>query len=155
MESSSIKLDQLHFYPYHENFQKKVRHFHTSFGFNNNLSITPSLAQLMRLLVVIKSNCVRCVVLHTKIASDMNIAGEKINQLFNYEDSDVFTLQEKIALCYAHTLVLGAPNGFNKCAEALKANFSEAKIIEMAIIVLSMKEWAQEHLNKGAITFYT
>jgi alkylhydroperoxidase family enzyme len=69
---------------------------------------------------------------HVSLAQEIGVTSEQIEALSRWQNSPVFTEQEKLALRLAEEVTNG-PGASAECMEALKGKFSEAEIVELVL----------------------
>lgn len=82
-----------------------------TFGYQADLEMSQKLAQLLCLRVAQINNCTYCLILHSKVAREINIFPAKIDCLGSWWESDLFGRKEKAALAYCDALTDGKKNG--------------------------------------------
>ena len=102
------------------------------------------LKELCRVKIAFEHTCGYCSTVRSNAAKDMGLSEEKIQQVWNYENSDVFSDREKLALRFAdylkHDIAKADDDAFY---EELKAHFSESEIIELGM-------WCAENVGAGS-----
>ncbi|MCB0447966.1 MAG: carboxymuconolactone decarboxylase family protein, partial [Gelidibacter sp.] len=78
-----------------------------AFGYTADLATDKQLSQLLRLRVAQKNECAYCVILHAKMAREIGIAEEKVDNISSWYNSELFTTKEKAALAYCDALTEG------------------------------------------------
>ena len=102
------------------------------------------LKELCRVKIAFEHTCGYCSTVRSTAAKDMGLSEEKIQQVWNYENSDIFSDREKLALRFAdylkHDISKADDDAFY---EELKAYFSESEIIELGM-------WCAENVGAGS-----
>ena len=102
------------------------------------------LKELCRVKIAFEHTCGYCSTVRSNAAKDMGLSEEKIQQVWNYENSDMFSDREKLALRFAdylkHDIAKADDDAFY---EELKAHFSESEIIELGM-------WCAENVGAGS-----
>lgn len=93
------------------------------------------LKELCRVLISAKHQCGYCSTVRSATAKRHGLSEEKLMAALNYESSDLFSPQERMALRFA-TIYLEPGNGLDddQLYEDLKQHFCEEEIIELAIV---------------------
>ena len=102
------------------------------------------LKELCRVKIAFEHTCGYCSTVRSNAAKEMGLSEEKIQQVWNYENSDMFSDREKLALRFAdylkHDIAKADDDAFY---EELKAHFSESEIIELGM-------WCAENVGAGS-----
>ena len=102
------------------------------------------LKELCRVKIAFEHTCGYCSTVRSTAAKDMGLSEEKIQQVWNYENSDMFSVREKLALRFADYLKHDISKADNDAFyEELKAHFSESEIIELGM-------WCAENVGAGS-----
>jgi AhpD family alkylhydroperoxidase len=120
------------------------------FGFRAELTLSPRLAELLRLRVALLEPCPYCLVLHTREAHRIGIPSEVIAMLPGWRETDVFSEAEKAALAYCEALTSYDVLGFPSLHDELCTFFSEVEVAEIAAVTINMNVWTRLKLAQGA-----
>lgn len=102
------------------------------------------LKELCRVKIAFEHTCGYCSTVRSNAAKDMGLSEEKIQQVWNYENSDMFSVREKLALRFADYLKHDISKADNDAFyEELKTHFSESEIIELGM-------WCAENVGAGS-----
>ena len=102
------------------------------------------LKELCRVKIAFEHTCGYCSTVRSNAAKDMGLSEEKIQQVWDYEASDVFSVREKLALRFADYLKHDISKADNDAFYSeLKAHFSESEIIELGM-------WCAENVGAGS-----
>ena len=102
------------------------------------------LKELCRVKIAFEHTCGYCSTVRSTAAKDMGLSEEKIQQVWNYENSDMFSVREKLALRFADYLKHDISKADNDAFyEELKTHFSESEIIELGM-------WCAENVGAGS-----
>ena len=102
------------------------------------------LKELCRVKIAFEHTCGYCSTVRSTAAKNAGLSEEKIQQVWNYEDSDMFSVREKLALRFADYLKHDIARADNdEFYVELKAHFSESEIIELGM-------WCAENVGAGS-----
>ncbi|NUM30986.1 MAG: carboxymuconolactone decarboxylase family protein [Bacteroidetes bacterium] len=131
--------------------QLEPKAYEVLYAMENYISTTDikySLRQLIKIRVSQINKCAYCIELHT---SDARKAGETENRLYAlsaWEESPLFSDEERVVLAFAEEITNIAEHGVNDITfENLKKHFSENQIAQIIIIVNQINFW-----NRIAVT---
>lgn len=116
-----------------------------------NSSIEPELLELMKLRASYQNGCAYCVDMHTK---DARAAGESEQRLFAvpvWRETPFFTPRERAALAWTESVTALAAGGVPKHVyDAVRAEFSEAEIVDLTLAVVAINCWNRIAISLGA-----
>ena len=121
------------------------------FGYTAELSLSPRLAELLRLRVAQLNPCSYCLILHTQVANRLGIPSEVVAHLAGWRESAMFSQVEKVALAYCEGLTLYDLAHFAELHDELRAHFDEKEVAEIAAVIINMNVWTRLKLAQGAI----
>lgn len=102
------------------------------------------LKELCRVKIAFEHTCGYCGTVRSSAAKEAGLSEEKIQEVWNYENSDMFSAREKLALRFAdylkHDISKADDDGFY--AE-LREHFSESEIVELGM-------WCAENVGAGS-----
>lgn len=112
---------------------------------NNEGQLPRDLKELIRVKIAFDHTCGYCSTVRSNAAREAGLTEERIQQLWNFENSDAFSAREKMALRFAHYI----KHDIDKADDdafyaALGEHFSAAEIVELGL-------WCAE--NEGAGKF--
>ena len=112
---------------------------------NNEGQLPRDLKELCRVKIAFDHNCGYCSTVRSSAAKDAGLTEERIQELWDFENSDAFSPREKLALRFAHYIKHDIDKADDDAFYAeLSENFSEAEIVELGL-------WCAE--NEGAGKF--
>jgi len=97
--------------------------------------LSPTLRSLLTVRVSQINHCAFCVDINTSTLIKHGVSQDKIEALFHWRDSDLFTVEEQLALEYAEAMTLPEPGVGDELRLRLKAAFSEDTIIELTGVI--------------------
>ncbi len=117
--------------------------------YSERCSIAPGLRRLVEVRTSQINGCTYCVLVHGRQAKGLGESEERLNAVDGWRDSDLFADHERAALAWTEDVTLIAESGApDDRYEALKAFFTEAEIVDLTFIILSMNAW-----NRLAVSF--
>ena len=81
------------------------------------------------------NNCEFCVDMNSHLFFESKGEAEKIIQLKSWQDNDIYSLKEKVALEYAETITITGRNVSQELQAKLLENFKKKDIIELTAII--------------------
>lgn len=118
-------------------------------GNADNLPLDPKLAELVRLLVSIRSRCAYCTILHSKEARDLGILPAKIDALPAWRETQVFTEAEMAALNYAEVISDENEREMQAAHDQLSGQMDAAQIEALLMVIVNMNVWTRIFLAQG------
>lgn len=111
----------------------------------SNDGILPrDMKELCRVKIAFDHACGYCSTVRSSAAREAGLTEEKIQQVWDFETSDAFSVREKLALRFAHYLKHDIASADDDAFYAeLKANFSEPEIVELGL-------WCAENVGAGS-----
>ena len=128
--------------------------FAKAFGYTaEDLTIEPTLAQLLRLRVSQLGHCTFCMALHAQAARDMGATRAQVDTLSAWWETDLYSDAERAALAYCDALTLQAETSarrpFQEAHEAVAEHFAERQVTDLAAIVINMNAWTRLKMASG------
>lgn len=109
-----------------------------------NGELPVDLKELCRVKIAFEHTCGYCSTVRSTAAKNAGLSEEKIQQVWDYENSDVFSVREKLALRFADYLKHDIARADNDAFYAeLKAHFSDSEIVELGL-------WCAENVGAGS-----
>ncbi len=103
------------------------------------------LKELCRVKIAFDHTCGYCSTVRSSAAKNAGLSEDKIQQVWDFENSDVFSLREKLALRFAHYIKHDVEKADSDAFyDELKEQFTEPEIVELGL-------WCAE--NEGAGKF--
>lgn len=102
------------------------------------------LKELCRVKIAFEHTCGYCSTVRSTAAKEAGLSEEKIQQVWDYEKSDIFSKREKLALRFAdylkHDIAKADDDAFYV---ELREHFSESEIVELGL-------WCAENVGAGS-----
>jgi AhpD family alkylhydroperoxidase len=147
---SGVRFENTRFDPDLTPFHDIAKQMAARFGYRAELSLSPRLAELLRLRVAQLNPCAYCLILHTDVAARLGIPAEVIAHLASWRESDMFSHAEKVALAYCEGLTVYDIAQFGALHDELRIHFDEKEVAEIAAVVINMNVWTRLKLAQGA-----
>jgi AhpD family alkylhydroperoxidase len=103
----------------------------------NNSPVNPSICALAELRVSQINGCAYCCRLHTNEARKLGIQQEKLDALPGWQNSSLFTDEEKIVLQWAEA-VTHLDKDLKSAKEKLLTIYSEKQVVDLTAIIALM-----------------
>jgi AhpD family alkylhydroperoxidase len=145
-----VRFENTRFDPDLTPFHDLAKQMAARFGYRAELSLSPRLAELLRLRVAQLNPCSYCLILHTDVATRLGIPSEVIAHLASWRESDLFSHPEKVALAYCEGLTVYDIAQFAALHDDLRIHFDEKEVAEIAAVVINMNVWTRLKLAQGA-----
>lgn len=111
----------------------------------NEGELPRDLKELCRVKIAFDHTCGYCSTVRSNAAKEVGLTEERIQQLWNFEESDAFSPREKMALRFAHYIKHDISKAdSDEFYDELREHFSESEIVELGL-------WCAE--NEGAGKF--
>jgi AhpD family alkylhydroperoxidase len=114
-----------------------------------NVSLEPSLVELVKIRASQINGCAYCIYMHTKAAREIGETEERLYLLNAWRESPLYSDRERAALAWTESLTLisetHAPDGDY---ETLKAHFTDKERVELTLVISAYNAW-----NRFAIGF--
>jgi AhpD family alkylhydroperoxidase len=146
-----VRFENSRFDPDRTPFHGLAKQMAAQFGYRAELGLDPRLAELLRLRVALLNPCSYCLILHTRVAAELEIPPEVIAHVASWRESAMFSDAERAALAYCEGLTLYDVAGFGELHERLRLHFDEQEIAEIAAVIINMNVWTRLKLAQGAI----
>ena len=147
---AGVRFENTRFDPDLTPFHDLAKQMAAQFGYRAELSLSPRLAELLRLRVAQLNPCSYCLILHTEVAARLGIPSEVIAHLASWRESDMFSHAEKVALAYCEGLTVYDIAQFAALHDELRIHFDEREVAEIAAVVINMNVWTRLKLAQGA-----
>ncbi|MCP2366931.1 AhpD family alkylhydroperoxidase [Agromyces flavus] len=145
-----MRFENTRFDPDGTPFHDLAKQMAAQFGYRAELALDPRLAELLRLRVAQLNPCSYCLILHTRVAAELEIPPEVIAHLASWRESAMFSDAERAALDYCEGLTLYDVARFGDLHERLRAHFEEQQVAEIAAVIINMTVWTRLKLAQGA-----
>jgi len=117
--------------------------------YSDHCSIEAALRRLVEVRTSQVNGCSHCIRVHRRQVLRLGEAEARLDALEDWRSSDLFQESERAVLAWAEDVTLIAASGAPEAGyQALRAFFSEAEIVDLTFIILSMNAW-----NRLAISF--
>lgn len=111
---------------------------------SNEGQIPRDLKELMRIKIAFDHTCGYCGTVRSNAAREVGLTEDRIQELWDFENSDAFNLREKLALRFCHYIKNDIEKADNDAFYAeLRAEFSETEIVELGL-------WCAENVGAGS-----
>lgn len=113
-------------------------------AFANEGELPADLKELCRVKIAFEHTCGYCSTVRSTAAKNAGLTEEKIQQVWDYENSDVFSKREILALRFADHLKHDIAKADNDAFYTeLKEHFTESEIVELGL-------WCAENVGAGS-----
>lgn len=114
-------------------------------------TIEPLLQELIKIRVSQINGCAFCLNYHTSDAIKMGETNQRLFLLNTWDETDLFTQKEKIAVDFAEKITLIADYTMDESSyEQLSVHFTDKEIFDLMLITTQINSW-----NRINITFNT
>ena len=111
--------------------------------------LEPSLIELIKTRASQINGCAFCIHMHTRDARKHGETEERLYLLNAWRESPLYTARERAALAWTEALTLVAEtHAPDDSWEAVRAEFSEAEIVKLTVLIGTINLW-----NRIAISF--
>ncbi len=105
-------------------------------------TLPPLIVELVKVRISQINGCAYCLGIHVPRARRFGATRDQLDTLAAWQDSTVFSPQERAALAWAESVTLVAPNFVpDRDWEALSAQFTERERIELTIAIVEINAW--------------
>ncbi len=113
-------------------------------AFSNEGELPADLKELCRVKIAFEHTCGYCSTVRSQAAIDAGLSEEKIQEVWDYENSSILSVREKLALRFADHLKHDISKADNdEFYVDLKKEFTESEIIELGM-------WCAENVGAGS-----
>lgn len=114
-----------------------------------NVSLEPSLVELVKIRASQINGCAYCIYMHTKAAREIGEAEERLYLLNAWRESPLYSDRERAALAWTESLTLiSQTHAPDEDYAAFKEHFSDKEQVELTLVVSAYNAW-----NRFAIGF--
>lgn len=114
-----------------------------------NVSLEPSLVELVKIRTSQINGCAYCIYMHTKAARELGEAEERLYPLNAWRESPLYSERERAALAWTEALTLiSQTHAPDEDHATLKAHFSDKEQVELTLLISAYNAW-----NRIAIGF--
>ena len=117
---------------------------------NNGTGLEVSLRGLVRLRASLMNGCEYCIRLHTRELQTLNETAERIAEVENWRDSELYTKRERAALAWAEA-VTNIQDGHAPDAvyEAVRAQFTDVETVNLTLVITTINAWNRISIALG------
>ena len=117
---------------------------------NNGAGLEPSLRELVRLRVSLMNGCEYCIVLHTSELNKVNETAERIAEVAEWRDREIYTKREQAALAWAEALT-NIQNGHapDVLYEGVRKQFTDVETVNLTLVIASINAWNRISIALG------
>jgi AhpD family alkylhydroperoxidase len=114
-----------------------------------NVSLEPSLVELVKIRASQINGCAYCIYMHTKAAREHGEAEERLYLLDAWRESPLYSDRERAALAWTEALTLiSQTHAPDEDYAAFKEHFSDQEQVELTLVISAYNAW-----NRFAIGF--
>ena len=147
----NVTFQNTRFDPSQNGFSRLASAMAAEFGYSAQLGGDPRLLQLLRLRVAQLNPCSYCLILHTEVATRIDISAVVIAHLPSWRESTMFSVKDRAALEYCEALTVFNQERFALAHDELRVHFTEDEVAEIAAVVINMNVWTRLKLAQGAV----
>lgn len=100
-----------------------------------NSPLDPSLISLLNTRVAQINQCPFCIDLNASFLQQQNISNEKILELTNFQNSDLYSEKEKAALLFAEAVTRNITDTYDSTVSHLKEYFNDDEVVEITAVI--------------------
>jgi AhpD family alkylhydroperoxidase len=113
-------------------------------------AIDKGLRELIKIRVSQINGCSYCLDMHTKDARKLKVSEEKIDNLRNWKESDIFNDKEKIAFELAENITLVSEKGVSdELYLQVREHFDEKDYVDLVMIINQINMWNRLSISMG------
>ena len=118
---------------------------------NNGTGLEASLRGLVRLRASLMNGCEYCIRLHTRELQTLNETAERIAEVENWRDSEIYTERERAALAWTEA-VTNIQDGHapDVLYEAVRAEFTDVETVNLTLVISTINAWNRISISLGA-----
>lgn len=114
--------------------------------------INMELFELIKIRVSQINGCTFCLHLHTKEARKIGMTNERIDCVAAYQDGEMYTEREKVALEFAERVTkIATYSVSDDLFNRVRKHFSEKEIVELLFIINQINNWNRICITCGCI----
>ena len=102
---------------------------------HNEGKVAPIIKEVARLRIAQLNNCAICKGARFAAAQIEGLTEQKIAEIENFESSDAFTLQEKMAIRFAEKLALNHHSIDDDFMKSMRVQFTDPQIVELGMMI--------------------
>ena len=118
---------------------------------NSGTGLEASVRELVRLRVSLMNGCEYCIRLHTRELQMLNETAERIAEVQNWRDSELYTERERAALAWTEA-VTNIQDGHapDVLYEAVRAEFTDVETVNLTLVITTINAWNRITIALGA-----
>lgn len=97
--------------------------------------LSPALRSLVTVRVSQINHCAFCVDINSATLEKRGVSLEKIDQLSHWQESQLFTPEERLALAYAEAMTITKPGVSDDLRQSLKQSWGDDTIVELTGLI--------------------
>ncbi len=115
-----------------------------------NSVIDKKLAELIKLRVSQMNGCSYCINMHKKGAKKLKVINEQIDQLKTWDETDIYSPKEKVALQLAENITLISAKGVSdELYDKVREHYDEKEYVDLVIIINQINMWNRLSISMG------
>jgi len=108
------------------------------------------LAELIKLRVSQINGCSYCINMHTKGAKKLKVTNDQLDQLKNWNASDIYSPKEKAALHLAENMTLISEKGVSdELYGQVREHYDEKEYVDLVMIINQINMWNRLSISMG------
>src|SRR5699024_11785549 len=112
--------------------------------------IDKKLAELIKLRVSQINGCCYCINMHTKAAKKLKVTNNQLQQLKNWNESDMYSPKEKVAMHLAENMTLISEKGVSdELYEQVREHYNEKEYVDLVMIINMINMWNRLSISMG------
>jgi AhpD family alkylhydroperoxidase len=118
---------------------------------NTGTGFETSLRELVRLRVSLMNGCEYCVQLHTSELKKVNETEERIAEVAEWRNSDLYSKRERAALAWAEALTnIQEGHAPDVLYDEVRAQFSEVETVNLTLVITTINAWNRISIALGS-----
>ncbi|MFD1707758.1 carboxymuconolactone decarboxylase family protein [Siminovitchia sediminis] len=112
--------------------------------------IDKKLRELIKIRVSQINGCSYCLNMHTKTAKKLKVTDKQINQLKDWNEANIFSPKEKLALELAENVTLIAEKGVSdELYQRVREHYNEKEYVDLIMIINQINMWNRLSISMG------
>jgi AhpD family alkylhydroperoxidase len=118
---------------------------------NTGTGFEISLRELVRLRVSLMNGCEYCVTLHTSELKKAGETDERIAEVVEWRNSDLYTKRERAALAWAEAMTdIREGHAPDVLYDAVRAQFSDVETVNLTLAITTINAWNRLSIALGS-----
>jgi len=118
---------------------------------NTGTGFETSLRELVRLRVSLMNGCEYCVQLHTSELKKVNETEERIAEVAEWRNSDLYSKRERAALAWAESLTnIQEGHAPDVLYDEVRAQFSDVETVNLTLVITTINAWNRISIALGS-----